>query len=36
LAKLGSCGWDCAGFGKCAARVALTVGLDIPKSVQIR
>ena len=36
LAKLGLCGWDCAGFGKCAAWVGLTVGLDMPKSAQIR
>ena len=35
LAKLWFCGWDCAGFGKCAAWVGFTVGLDMPKSAQI-
>ena len=28
LAKLWVCGWECAGFGKCAAWVGLTFGLD--------
>ena len=36
LAKLWFCGRDCAGFGKCAAWVDLTVGLHMPKSGQIR
>ena len=29
LAKLWSCGLACAGFGKCAAWVGLTFGLDM-------
>lgn len=29
LAKLWSCGRDCAGFGKCAAWVGYTFGLDV-------
>ena len=29
LAKLWSCGRDCAGFGKCAAGAGCTLGLDV-------
>jgi hypothetical protein len=29
LAKLWFCGWDCAGFGKCAAWAGYTFGLDV-------
>lgn len=36
LAKLWSCGSECAGFAMCAARVGLTFGLDMPQIVQIR
>ena len=35
LAKLWFCGLDCAGFGKCAAWVSLTVGLDMLQIAQI-
>lgn len=35
MPKLGFCGWDCAGFGMCAAWVGLAVGLDMSESVQI-
>lgn len=36
MAKLWSCGWNCAGFAMCAAWVGLTFGLDMSKSAQIR
>jgi hypothetical protein len=36
LAKLWSCGCNCVGFGRCAAWVGLTIGLDTSKSDQIR
>ena len=36
MAKLWFCGSACAGFGKCAAWVGFTFGLDVPKSAQIR
>jgi hypothetical protein len=36
MAKLWSCGWNCAGFAMCAGWVGLTFGLDMSKSAQIR
>jgi hypothetical protein len=36
LAKALDCAVGCVAFGKCAAWVGLTVGLDMPKSAQIR
>jgi hypothetical protein len=36
LAKALDCAVGCAAFGKCAAWVGLTVGLDMPKSAQFR
>ena len=36
MAKALDCAVGCVAFGKCAARVGLAVGLDMPKSAQIR
>ena len=36
MPKALDCAVGCVAFGKCAARVGLTVGLDMPKSAQIR
>ncbi len=36
MAKALDCAAGCVAFGKCAAWVGLTFGLDMPKSAQIR